>query len=86
MATDGDNFMALDLISKLHNYSVYQDILMERQYGGNEALRNVGILPQHYTTSQPRRPRLESSSFRSFSHSVSLPSTYQGISHTNYWG
>jgi len=22
-------------------------------------LRNVGILTQHYTTSQPRRPRLE---------------------------
>jgi hypothetical protein len=27
-------------------------------------LRNVGILPQHYTASQPRRPRLEN--FNSF--------------------
>jgi len=24
-------------------------------------LRNVGILPQHYTASQPRRPRTECS-------------------------
>jgi hypothetical protein len=29
------------------------------QDGGNKALRNVGILPQHYTASKPRRPRLE---------------------------
>jgi hypothetical protein len=27
--------------------------------GGSLDLRNVGILPQHYTASQPRRPRLE---------------------------
>jgi hypothetical protein len=27
----------------------------------NDVLRNVGILPQHYTAPQPRRPRLESS-------------------------
>jgi len=25
----------------------------------SKILRNVGILPQHYTASQPRRPRLE---------------------------
>jgi hypothetical protein len=30
--------------------------------GGSKDLRNVGILPQHYITSQPRRTRLESSS------------------------
>jgi hypothetical protein len=30
--------------------------------GDSTVLRNVGILPQHYTASQPRRPRLESSS------------------------
>jgi len=29
--------------------------------GGSIVLRNVGILPQHYTVSQTRRPRLESS-------------------------
>jgi hypothetical protein len=29
--------------------------------GGSKALRNADILPQHYTVSQPRRPRLESS-------------------------
>jgi len=30
--------------------------------GGSMVLRNDGILPQHYTASQPRRPRLESKS------------------------
>jgi len=30
--------------------------------GGRMGLRNVGIQPQHYTASQPRRPRLEISS------------------------
>jgi hypothetical protein len=34
------------------------------------ALRNVGILPQHYTTSQPRRQRLESSP--PWKHQISL--------------
>jgi hypothetical protein len=29
--------------------------------GASMDLRNVGILPQHYTVSQPRRPRLVSS-------------------------
>jgi hypothetical protein len=28
--------------------------------GGSTVLRNVGILPQHYTAPQPRRPRIES--------------------------
>jgi len=28
---------------------------------GSKVLRNGGILPQHYTASQPRRPRLKSS-------------------------
>jgi len=27
---------------------------------GSIDLRNIGILPQYYTASQPRRPRLES--------------------------
>jgi hypothetical protein len=26
--------------------------------GGSMGLRNVGILPQHYTASQPRRPQI----------------------------
>jgi hypothetical protein len=30
--------------------------------GGSMILRNVGILPQRYTMSGPRKPRLESSS------------------------
>jgi hypothetical protein len=29
--------------------------------GGSMDLRNVGILPQHCTAFQPRRPRLETS-------------------------
>jgi hypothetical protein len=36
--------------------------LWHRGDGGSRALRNVGILPQHYTASQPRRPWLESKS------------------------
>jgi len=28
---------------------------------GSKVLRNVCVLSQHYTASQPRRPRLESS-------------------------
>jgi len=27
--------------------------------GGSMDLRNVGILPQHYTASQPQRPRIK---------------------------
>jgi len=30
--------------------------------GGSKVIRNVGILPRHYTASQPRRPQRESSS------------------------
>jgi hypothetical protein len=29
--------------------------------GGKMVLRNVGILPQHYTASQPKRPQIVSS-------------------------
>jgi len=29
--------------------------------GSNKVFQNVGIIPQHYTASQPRRPQLESS-------------------------
>jgi len=32
--------------------------LQDPQDGGSMDLRNVGILPQHYTASQLRRPRL----------------------------
>jgi hypothetical protein len=28
------------------------------EHGGNKDLRNFGILPQHHTATQPRRPRL----------------------------
>jgi len=31
--------------------------------GGNKALRNVGILPQNHTATQPGRSRLETSKF-----------------------
>jgi hypothetical protein len=36
-------------------------IPLHPENGGSMALRNVGILPQHYTASKPRRPRFESS-------------------------
>jgi len=32
----------------------------QREDGGSKVLRNVGMLPQHYTASEPRRPRLQS--------------------------
>jgi hypothetical protein len=34
--------------------------LLGCENGGSMDLRNVGILPQHHTASQHRRPRLES--------------------------
>jgi hypothetical protein len=40
--------------SSLHPFSLQSDD------GGSMVLRNVDILPQHYTASQPRRTRLES--------------------------
>jgi hypothetical protein len=35
-----------------------EDLYLPTEDGGSMDLRNVGILPQHYTTSQPRRPLL----------------------------
>jgi hypothetical protein len=35
------------------------DLNLQDEDGGSMDLRNVGILPQHYTASQPIRPRLE---------------------------
>jgi len=35
-----------------------------QHFRGSMDLWNVGILPQHYTASQPRRPRLEISAPR----------------------
>jgi hypothetical protein len=34
-------------------------IWMMSGFSSSKVFRNVGILPQHYTTSQPRRPRLD---------------------------
>jgi hypothetical protein len=34
-------------------------MLLHSEDGGSKVLRNVGILPQHYTMSPPRRSRLE---------------------------
>jgi hypothetical protein len=34
------------------------------EYGGGKVPRNVGIPPQHYTASQPKRPRLKQSPFK----------------------
>jgi len=33
--------------------------ILHPEDGGSTVLRNVGILPQQYTTPQPRRPRLD---------------------------
>jgi hypothetical protein len=45
--------------------------------GGSTDLRNVDILPQHYTASPPRRPRLDAES--SSSHKQLLPATKLNI-------
>jgi hypothetical protein len=39
-----------------------------RENGGSMDLRNVGILPQHYTASQPRRLYTEQQSLLTFTH------------------
>jgi len=38
-----------------------EDLDMPLEDGGSMDLRNIGILSQHYTASQPRRRRLETS-------------------------
>jgi len=40
--------------------SVWQSPIPLREDGGSKVLRNSGIVPQRYMTSQPRRPRLHS--------------------------
>jgi len=46
----------------LHGIVTQKTWLLHPEDGGSIDLRNTGILPQHHTTtSQPRRPRLESS-------------------------
>jgi len=35
-------------------------VVYHHEEGNKTNLRNVGILPQNYTASQPRRPRFES--------------------------
>jgi hypothetical protein len=50
--------------------------------GGSMELRNVDTLPQHYTASQPRRPRLESSPWklRQYGHlKRRYPTTLHGV-------
>jgi hypothetical protein len=42
----------------------YHHLNLHTEDGGGMDLRNVGILLQHYTVSQPRRSRLESSPWR----------------------
>jgi len=41
----------------LHGEVIY---VLHPEDGGSMVLRNVGILPQHYTASQRRKSRLES--------------------------
>jgi hypothetical protein len=43
----------------LHGVTTQKPRLKSSLDGGSMDLWNVGILPQHYTASQPRRPRLE---------------------------
>jgi hypothetical protein len=40
-------------------YQRFEGLNLHSEDGGSMALRNVDILPQHYTASQPRRPRRE---------------------------
>jgi hypothetical protein len=41
--------------------STFPPSSLHPEYGGSLELRNVGILPQRYTASQPKRPSLETS-------------------------
>jgi len=52
--------MFIDMFST-NNMKLFHDQLLHPEDGGSVDLRNVVILPQHHTASQPRRPRLESS-------------------------
>jgi hypothetical protein len=45
--------------------------------GGNMDLRNVGILPQHYTASQLRRPRLENITDKKTSNLATSKTAYE---------
>jgi len=43
---------------KIH-VEVFWFVTPQSEDGGSKLLRNVGIIPQHYTESQRRRPLLE---------------------------
>jgi len=42
--------------------SIQVEVHLHPEDGGSMGLWNAGILPQHYTASQPRRPQTETSS------------------------
>jgi hypothetical protein len=50
------NMMVVQNLHLSRGLILYSD---KDEAGGSKVLRNIGILPQHYTASQPRRPRLE---------------------------
>jgi hypothetical protein len=56
MNTQVEVFWFVMLCSVVVGYQHFGD---HPKDGGSMALLNVGILPQHYTASQARRPRLE---------------------------
>jgi len=49
------------MISKRTGYVNQSHSTLHPEDGGSTVLRNTGVVPQHYMTSQPRIPRLESS-------------------------
>jgi hypothetical protein len=59
--TEKYKILSLERSSGLWLHVVLCSLLLCGEDGGSLDLRNIGILPQHYTASKFRRPRLESS-------------------------
>jgi len=56
-------FTYIENIQGTQNFPAVKVLLIHDAAEGSMVLRYVGILPYHYTVSQPRRPRLESTEY-----------------------
>jgi hypothetical protein len=73
-------------VSEIHVSNLWV-ISLHPEDGGQIVLRNVGILPQHYAASKPRRPRLESSlPWKSQMSHHKDTATFSGVSRRDFLG